>query len=328
MHPDEAATSAIDEVTGPDTHYSGLPSRLRLLCISPTEPSWVSLTLQLDAEGCHQPQFRWVSTFSEALAVLRDESFDCVLVSDRTYSVGSIPLTNSSFEILSLVRAIRASGCDDPIVLITTQLDEENWAKLCEYDSEILIAPNLWESMSVVPVIKRAISRVELLRENHRLAIADHRRLIRDRDEAERLLKQQRQIISELETITQNTLDANDFHETTVSSKDVSNSPQQRAPFLLPPEINEYYQELLRTYVIMGSGSLGNEIAFLAELISTAGLTPRETLELHLERLEILVRGLGSRSTRHVMARADLLALELMMHLGECYHQRLADQMS
>jgi hypothetical protein len=31
---------------------------------------------------------------------------------------------------------------------------------------------------------------------------------------------------------------------------------------------------------------------------------------------------LGNRSTRHIMARADLLALELMIHLGECYRRR------
>ena len=69
----------------------------------------------------------------------------------------------------------------------------------------------------------------------------------------------------------------------------------------------------------MGSGSLGTEIAQLAHLLAEVGLSPRDTLSLHLERVEGLVRGLGNRSTRHVMARADLLALELIIHLGECY---------
>ncbi|MBI5759597.1 MAG: hypothetical protein HZA46_13845 [Planctomycetales bacterium] len=32
-----------------------IPPRLRLLCIGPDEPLWVSLTLQLDAEGCLEP---------------------------------------------------------------------------------------------------------------------------------------------------------------------------------------------------------------------------------------------------------------------------------
>ena len=93
----------------------------------------------------------------------------------------------------------------------------------------------------------------------------------------------------------------------------------------LPAEFDDYYQELLRTYVIMGSGNLAVEIDKLAGLLAQAGLTPRAVLDLHLERVERLVRGLGNRSTRHVMARADLLALELLVHLGECYRRRIPD---
>ena len=58
-------------------------------------------------------------------------------------------------------------------------------------------------------------------------------------------------------------------------------------------------------------------------VLAQARLTPREVLDFHLVRVERMVRGLGNRSTRHVMARADLLALELMIHLGECYQRRL-----
>jgi hypothetical protein len=90
----------------------------------------------------------------------------------------------------------------------------------------------------------------------------------------------------------------------------------------LPAEFDDYYQELLRTYVIMGSGNLAAEIVKLAEVLSQAAFTPRQVLDLHLVRVERLVRGLGNRSTRHVMARADLLALELMVRLGECYQRR------
>ena len=92
-------------------------------------------------------------------------------------------------------------------------------------------------------------------------------------------------------------------------------------PIVVPPEIKSYYRELLRTYVIMGSGGLGSEIGQLAQILGEASLSPRDTLQLHLEQVENLVRGLGNRSTRHVMARADLLALELVIHLGEFYQQ-------
>ena len=72
----------------------------------------------------------------------------------------------------------------------------------------------------------------------------------------------------------------------------------------------------------MGSGNLGMEIAQLAELMVLAGISLRDALGFHLERVESLVRGLGNRSARHVMARADLLALELMIHIGDGYRRK------
>jgi hypothetical protein len=41
--------------------------------------------------------------------------------------------------------------------------------------------------------------------------------------------------------------------------------------------------------------------------------------------LEELIHGLGTRSTRHVMTRADLLVLEIMVHLAEGYRRRYED---
>ena len=64
----------------------------------------------------------------------------------------------------------------------------------------------------------------------------------------------------------------------------------------------------------------------MAELLCGADLTARETMQLHLQVVEELVRGLGARSTRHVMTRADLLALEVMMHLAEVYRVRYWEQ--
>jgi hypothetical protein len=321
--------------TGP---APGLPPRLRLLCISPTEPSWVNLTLQLDAQDCHEPQFRWVSTSQEALTLLRGESFDCVLIADvRDENDKSLPE-----HALALLRAIRASGCDDPIVLVTPGIPDNAWDLIYDKNCELLVTPSQWESVALVPVIKHAVSRVELLRENHRLSISNHRRLVRERDEAEHLLRQQRQIVQELEDLARTAFPQalHEHHEQKTpsdaletpesSTADLGNddlfAKAQSPRFHVPEEINDYYDELLRTYVIMGSGSLGPEIAKLAELLSVASLSPRETLELHLERVESLVRGLGNRSTRHVMARADLLALELMIHLGECYQKLLPAQ--
>ena len=94
----------------------------------------------------------------------------------------------------------------------------------------------------------------------------------------------------------------------------------------LPTELTAHYRELLRTYVIMGSGNLTAELKRLAEMLVIAGLGPHETLQLHLHVLSELVHGLGSRSTRHVMNRADLLAIELLLHVGDGYRRRYQER--
>lgn len=279
-----------------------LPTRLRLLCVAPSEPSWVGLTLQLDAEGVFEPQFRWVSTPNEALTLLRDDPFDAVLIAADAFA-----------EAASLVQAIRASGCEDPLVLLAPRISDADWLDLSREECELLQSARLWDSPALASVLKRAIFRSERTRQSRRLEIAQTKRMARERDEAEQLLNQQRRIIDDLDA-------------TNVTRQAMLDCFGRVAPCrtALPPQINSYYQELLRTYVIMGSGNLGGEIAKLADLLAVAGCGPREALSLHLERVESLVGGLGNRSTRHILARADLLALELMIHLGESYRRRVS----
>ena len=94
----------------------------------------------------------------------------------------------------------------------------------------------------------------------------------------------------------------------------------------LPRELVLHYRELLRAYVIMGSGNLACELSRLAELLVTAGISARQTMQLHVLVLEELVGGFGSRSTRHVMTRADLLVLEIMVHLADNYRDRYRER--
>ncbi len=328
MDSDVGTFGALDEAPAVIEHRYRLPTRLRLLCVGRQQPSWVNLTLQFDAEGCHEPQFLWVSTGREALGVLSDQSFDCVLVSSFSSAATFPEMADSdeTIDAVSLVKSIRAGGYDDPLILIASKLDEFCWAEVCRENCDILITANRWECSALVPVIQRAIERVELMHENHRLAVGNHRRLVRERDEAEHLLAQQRQILGELERLAG--MNAEESRVRSASGLDVDTvgpaSDAESGPTWqrFSQEVAGYYHELLRTYVIMGSGTLGPEIAKVAELMSLAGLKPHEGMQVHLERVEALVRGLGNRSARHVMARADLMALELMMHLGECYQRR------
>jgi len=77
----------------------------------------------------------------------------------------------------------------------------------------------------------------------------------------------------------------------------------------------------------MGSGNLADELKCLAGLLVTAGLTARQTMQLHLHVLEELIQGLGTRSSRHVMIRADLLVLELLLHLADGYRRRYRERL-
>ncbi|MBI1311596.1 hypothetical protein GC176_09840 [bacterium] len=318
-----------------ETYRSSLSGEFRLLCVGPLEPDWIGLTLQLDAAGCVEPQMRWVNGASATMTLLRNESFNAIVISCDDSAPNGTDVDELDWHPESLVDAIRASGCSDPIILISTRPDDSLTNLACRHHCDLLVSAVGWSSRALVNVIQSSIRRVDLQRENHHLAVANHRRLVRERDEADHLLDQQHGIIRELEALA-NGLSLVDSErdcevETNVDSAgseaDASSrvaavrTSQRPVSLPIPDQIKSYYHELLRTYVIMGSGSLGGEIVQLAAVLAEVGLSPRDTLSLHLERVEQLVRGLGNRSTRHVLARADLLALELIIHLGECYQR-------
>ena len=293
-----------------------IPPRLKVLFVNDKRPIWVSLALRLDAIGCTEPRFSWGSTSEEALTLLRNDSYDCLLI--------GIDFETKTKQ-LELLNAIRSSGCHDPIVLILSMPDDQVVLAGCEYQAEILVSAAMWESPALLGTMKRAMMVQQLSEDNHRLLVENHRRLIRERDESERLLKQQRSMVEELQTFTYPTdIERSEKNLFLNQSQTRKESGQASNEFQIPIEVQDYYHELLRTYVIMGSGSLKDEILQIAELLAAANLTPGQVLEFHLECVEVIVRGLGNRSSRHVLARADLLALEIMVHLGECYQKRLS----
>lgn len=284
------------------THRPPLPATMRLLCVSTTEPSWTHLALLLDRHGCREPQFRWCDTSLQALGALRDESFDCLIVSDA----------DGALRVVALLEALTADGCADPVLVLTAPGDEGHLAELCSFHCEVLVTGAGWQSPALPLWIARTIDRAHESRENLRLAGADQRRTLRERDETDQLLEQQRRLLHE--HVAAGTTP---FESLRGERAAIDEELQQ-----LPAEVIGIYQDLLRTYVMMGSGGLAGEIRKLAQLLALAGLSPGAALHVHLDRVEDLIRGLGSRSSRHVMSRADLLAMELMIELGECYRQK------
>jgi hypothetical protein len=165
------------------------------------------------------------------------------------------------------------------------------------------------------------MERHRLIRANRCLVQAEQQRLRLEHQEADRMLSQQRSMIADLEALQQGaSVPATDPIEAQRPTGAAAPWPITGCP--LPARLRAHYRELLRAHVIMGSGNLAREMTALADLLSSAGVSAQQTMQLHLHVLEQLIQGLGNRSARHVLNRADLLILEVMAQLAEGYRQR------
>lgn len=284
--------------------WHGLPPRMRVLSITTRRRTGSWLAEALAADSASKVLLEQVVGAVPGLARLRDELFDAVLVTHEP----------NELDALDLIEGYRAGGATEPIIVLGTQSEPEILAMCYEVGADGYVCVNTATTRNLIWMIARAVQRHELIRQNHRLAQAEQSRLQREHEEAERLLSQQRALITDIER----------FRLPEAPPADKADLAAQPLP--LPEPLLCHYRELLRTYVIMGSGNLAGELGRLAKLLIGAGLSARETLQLHLAVVEELVRGLGARSARHVMNRADLLVLEVMVHLAEGYRRRYRER--
>jgi len=308
---------------GPPTVWQGMPPRMRVLYITNRRRTGGWLAEAFASDSASDIELDEALGSMAGLARLRDETFDAVLVS---HEPGELDATD-------MIEGYRAGGADEPIVVLGTQSEQEMAALCYEVGADAYVCANTTTTRNLIWVVARAVQRCQLIRENRRLNQAERQRLQREHDEAQRLLGQQWALIHDLES--------NGEGDGTAGSPSASDPPQDEAaplrpstdcpptvpaPANLPGELVRHYRELLRTYVIMGSGNLGCELRQLADLLATAGMSARQTMQLHVHVLAELIRGLSNRSTRHVMTRADLLVLEIMIHLAESYRMRYSER--
>ncbi|MBA3480203.1 MAG: hypothetical protein H0T51_00175 [Pirellulales bacterium] len=309
----------------------GLPLRIKVLFISTPDHAGGWLSEAFAADGAAQVVFDEATSVAAGLTRLRDEVFDAVVARHHPDGINAI----------ELVEALRAGGNDEPLLILGDQPPQDLDALCYEAGAddycciaETTVRGLLWK-------LARAIQRYTLTRENRRLLQAERQRLHQEHHEAERLLEQQRALIEDLEDLREGFAGrpsgplppkgsagergvANEDDPVRSILEQLPSNPFARLN--LPPELTTHYQELLRAYVIMGAGNLSGEMSTLARLLAEANVSAQRTMQLHLHVLEELVGGLGNRSARHVMNRADLLALEVMSHLADNYRQRYHDR--
>ncbi len=236
------------------------------------------------------------------------------------------PPATKAYDAFDVIGAIRSAGCRDPIVLLAPRLAERDWERVADSDAEVLVSPMMWSSAALGPTIRRALSRHRLRAEVDRLETLQRQRVDRERREAEQVLAHQAALLTGARDATGEggaLLDGRppQWREAeAVTGMDAESAERwvrsAVAALSLPEPLRRYYRELLRSYVIMGSGNMAEEIGQLAGLLQAADITPTQAFALHVATVFELIRGLGRRSTRHVMTRADLLIIELLLRMS------------
>jgi DNA-binding NarL/FixJ family response regulator len=306
--------------TLPAAPWGYLPPSLRVLWVTTSRRGGAWLAESFAGDSACQVVLEEAYGAAAGLERLREQMFDAVLVS---HAPGEL-------DALELLDALRGGDAEEPLIVLGEASPQEMEALCLEAGADAYVCVNTATTRTLLWIVARATERHALLRENRRLAQAERHRLHQEHHEAERMLTQQRDLIRD----AQAGHDPQAGGETAAESRD-SESPHKHdmaeigrraggssEPPPLAESLKDHYRELLRAHVIMGSGNLAGEMAALAELLAASNVTAPQTMQLHVQVLEELVRGLGSRSARHVMTRADLLVLEVLVHLAERYRLR------
>jgi CheY-like chemotaxis protein len=314
--------------------FDGLPLRIKVLYITTLHRNGGWLAEAFAADGAAQVALEEVVGVTAGLARLRDEAFDAVLVS---HDPGVL-------DAVEFVEGFRAGGNEEPVIVLGAAAPQELDAICYEAGADDYICVAQTTVRGLLWKFARAIRKFELTRENRRLVQAERQRLQQEHREAERLLEQQRALINDLERIRDGGEEealGEVEHDSPgplplVGRMRDGVAPERGSPsdvrgvaepaFPLPSALVDHYRELLRAYVIMGAGNLADDMPALADLLAESNMSAQRTLQLHVEVLEELVAGLGNRSARHVMNRADLLALEVLGHLADGYRQRYRER--
>lgn len=204
---------------------------------------------------------------------------------DKAFDALALVHIPGVLDALDLTEAIRGMGIEEPILVLGNDDAGDFAALVYEIGGDAYLHASSTSTRTLLWTLSRAMERSTLVRENRRLSECEKNRLRQEQDDVRRLLADQQMLV--------------------------------RTPCEVPTELKEHYRELLRTQVIMGAGNLTAEIESLALMLAGGKLTADQALSLHLEALEDLIRGLGPRSARHIMARADLLLIDLLARLAQ-----------
>lgn len=272
------------------TPWGQLPTGLRLLLIngSTSDVSWLGSVLQSD--GTVAIEVVQAKGALEGMTSLRNDTFDAVLMTE-----------DAKIEVSEMVAGIQGASSQSPPILLLgqrAQADQQAMAFENGLDGYVCLAST--SIRSLVWVIATAVERNKLLTENTRLL----KKYVQQQENWKNNAQAQ---VTELRDLIRSWAGDEDALPASVASL------QSR----LGPTALDSYRDLLRTYVIVGSGSIASEVKQFCRIFRQAALCPAEVVAVHLSVLEEMVEQLGVKSSRHVVNRANLMLVQLLICLSE-----------
>ena len=277
-----------------------LPGKLRVAYVcGPAEVgAWLAQGLQ---QHCPQIKLLQVQGGAGALASLRESNLELVLL-------GHEP---GHLDAPSMLQAMRLSGAEEPVVVLGRESAPEMATCCFEAGADDYLCVHSATVEMLLWSIRRAVARTLLVQQNRHLEQQHQQALQLEQAQAAKCLEHHDQLIQHLHA-----QDAQGGHPVFCGGG-VSWGLGALVP--LPESLQAFYRDLLRTFVVMGCGSLQEEVSQLAAALGRLGLPVPRVIQLHRQALQGLLRGRGNRSCRHLLARADMLLVELLAHLARWY---------
>ena len=301
--PDNSAPAATSEHQPATCAMSAqLPGKLEVLLIGENQVAQPILTT-LDqvfrdlANGGCRVLLRHALGIANGLALLRDQSFDVVLVASSSIDSVAEPVIHGSLP--DIINSIRTGCSADQSVMVVGTGSRESLAVTCfECGADAYVDLTTTTTTDLVWQMATAARQQKLIAENMRLKQNQQQHVHRQSEEALVRWKEQSALLQPKEFVNGN------------SAADET------------PNLRGYYREVLQTQIIMGAGQPSDELVRLCDLLVEERMTARKLMRLHLSVVDEMIDELGDRSARHVMNRADGLVINLLMRLTDGYHQQ------
>ncbi|MBQ2620033.1 MAG: response regulator [Thermoguttaceae bacterium] len=271
-----------------------IPKSMRALYISVSNRTGSWLAKAFKTEKNVNVELDEVCGASEGLNALRQSVYDVVIV---CHAPGELDAPD-------FIAAYRASGIYAAALVVGDKDDAELKSRCYQVGADDYLCIYSTTVRNLLWAMARALKRFRLEEENSRFVKEKKQLVAREKEEATAMLIEQKSMAESIDGYYDN--DSADKTQVT---------PQAKQNFL------RMYEELLRSYVVMGAGCMTKQLSSIAALLAKGGISAREAMAIHLECVGSMIESNGGRSSRHVMARADELIMELLVHLTEEYRK-------